>query len=118
VNGLDLISHYFLFTANSLGHQPTTSKFFQTLALQILEKESEAIHCALSDYATGHKATVICGQDKYHGKFCPSPVMNSILQAAALINSTDCSTTFYPHSSLQLNLAAMDASYSPQHFPV
>ena len=86
---LDLIYHQFFFTANSLGRQPTTSQFFQPLAPQTLALVAAAIHCALSEYATGKKVTVMFSQDEYRGKFCPSTVMNCITaEATALINYT------------------------------
>jgi len=62
---LDLIYHRFFFTANSLGQQPTTSQFFQPLTPQILALVAAAIHCALSEYATGKKVTVMISQDEY-----------------------------------------------------
>jgi len=84
---LDIIYHQFFFTANSLGRQPTTSQFFQPLAPQTLALVATAIHCALSEYATGKKITVMFSQDEYQGKFCPSTVMNCITaEATALIN--------------------------------
>jgi len=60
---LDLIYHQFFFTANSLGCQPTTSQYFQHLTSQILALAAAAIHCALSEYAVGKKATVMFSQD-------------------------------------------------------
>jgi len=61
---LDVIYHQFFFTANSLGRQPTTSQFFQPLAPQTLALVAAAIHCALSEYATGKKVTVMFSQDE------------------------------------------------------
>jgi len=72
---LDLIYHQFFFTANSLGRQPTTSQYFQPLAPQPLVLIAAAIHCALSEYASGKKATVMFSQDEYQGTFCPSPMI-------------------------------------------
>jgi len=46
---LDLIHHQLSFTAHSLGHQPTTSQYFQPLALHTLALAAAAIHCALSE---------------------------------------------------------------------
>jgi hypothetical protein len=66
---LDFIYHQFFFTANSLGHQPTTSQYFQPLTLQTLALAAAAIHCELSEYASGQKATVMFSQDKYQGTF-------------------------------------------------
>ena len=86
---LDLIYHQFFFTANSLGRQPTTSQFFQPLAPQTFDLVAAAIHCALSEYATGKKVTVMFSQDEYEGKFCPSMVIDCITaEAIALINYT------------------------------
>jgi len=83
---LDLIYHQFFFTANSLGRQPTTLQFFQTLTPQTLALVAAAIHCALSGYATGKKVTVMFSQDEYRGKFCPSAVTDCIsAEAIALI---------------------------------
>jgi len=65
----DLIYHQFFFMANSLGRQPTTSQYFQPLATQTLVLVAAAIHCALSEYATGKKATVTFSQDEYQGTF-------------------------------------------------
>ena len=73
---LDLIYHQFFFTANSLGRQPTTLQFFQPLPLQTLAPVAAAIHCALSEYATGKKVTVMFSQDEYRGKFCPCTVID------------------------------------------
>jgi len=69
---LDLIYLQFFFTANSLGRQPTTSQYFQPLAPQTLALAAAAIHCALSEYASGKKATVMFSQDEYRGTFGPS----------------------------------------------
>jgi hypothetical protein len=83
---LDLIYHQFFFTANSLGRQPTTSQFFQPLTPQTLALVAAAIHCALSEYATGKKVTVMFSQDEYRGKLCPSTVTDCIsAEAIALI---------------------------------
>jgi len=79
---LDLIYHQFFFTANSLGRQPTTSQYFQPLAPQTLALAAAAIHCALSEYASGKKATVMFSQDEYRGTFGPSPVINFTQEAA------------------------------------
>ena len=45
----DLIDHQFFFTANSLGHQPSTSQYFQSLAPLTLALAAVAIHCAQSE---------------------------------------------------------------------
>ena len=78
---LDLIYHKFFFTANSLGHQPTTSQYFQPCVPQTLVLAATAIHCVLSEYTSGKKATVIFSQDEYRGTFGPSPVINFTLEA-------------------------------------
>ena len=75
---LDLMYHQLFFTAHSLGQQPTTSQFFQPLTPQIIALAAAAIHCALSEYATGKKVTVRFSQDKYQGEFCPSTVIHCI----------------------------------------
>jgi len=63
---LHLIYHQFCFTADSLGHQPTTSQQFQPLAMpQTLLLAATAIHCAPSEYASGKQATVMFSQDEY-----------------------------------------------------
>ena len=94
---LDLIYRPFVFTANSLGRQRTTSQFFQLLTPQTLVLVAAAIHCALSEYATGKKVTVMCSQDGYRGKFCPSTVMDCITaKATALINYTWCAASYTP----------------------
>jgi len=86
---VNLIYYQYFFTANSFGRQPTTSQFFQPLAPQLLALVAAAIHCALSEYATGKKVTVMFSQDEYRGKFCPSLVMDCITtEATALINYT------------------------------
>jgi len=84
---LDLIYHQFFFTANSLGRQLTTSQFFQLLTPQMLALVAAAILCALSEYATEKKVIVMFSQNEYHGKFCPSMVMDCITaEATVLVN--------------------------------
>jgi len=86
---LDLIYDQFFFTANSLGRQLTASQFFQPLTPQMLALVAAAIHCALSEYTTGKKVTVMFSHDEYQGKFCPSMVIDCITaKAIALINYT------------------------------
>ena len=85
---LDIIYHQFFFRANSLGRQPTTSQCFQPLAPQTLALVAAAIHCTLSEYAGGKKATGMFSQDEYRGTFCPSPMINFTAKATALINHT------------------------------
>jgi len=62
---LDIMNKQCFFTANSVGPQPTTSQYFQPLAPQTLALAATAIHCALSEYASGKKATVMFSQDEY-----------------------------------------------------
>jgi len=83
---LDLIYHQFFISANSLGQQPTTLQFFQPLTLQTLALVAAAIHCALSEYATGKKGTVMFSQDVYRGKFCPSTVIDRISAKAIALS--------------------------------
>jgi len=78
---LDLIYQQFFLSANSLGHQPTTSQYFQPLASQTLALAAAAIHCALSDYASAKTAKVLFFQDNYRGTLGPSPVINFTLEA-------------------------------------
>ena len=94
---LDLIYHQFFFTANNLGLQLTTSQFFQSLTPQMLALVATAIHCALSEYATGKKVTVMFSQDEYRGKFYPSTVIDCITaEATALINYTWWAASYTP----------------------
>jgi len=94
---LDSIYHQFLFTVNNLGWRPTTSQFFQLLALQTLALVATAIHCALSEYATGKKVRVMFSQDEYWGKICPSTVMDCIpAEATTLINYTWWDASYPP----------------------
>jgi len=59
---LDLIYHQFFFTANWLGRQPMTSQYIQPLTPPTLALAGAAIHCTLSEFASGKKATVIFSQ--------------------------------------------------------
>jgi len=95
---LDLICHQFVFTTNSLGRQLTTLLFFQPLTLQMLALVAVALHCALSEYATGNKVTVIFSQEEYQGKFCPSTVIDCITAEATalLINYTWWAASYRP----------------------
>jgi len=77
----NLIYHQFFFTANSLGCQPTTLQYFQSLAPQTLALAAAAIYCAMSEFASGKKATVMFSQDEYRGTFGPSLVINFTLDA-------------------------------------
>jgi len=83
---LDQIYHQFFLSANSLGRQPTTSQYFQPLTPRTSALAAARIHCALSEYASGEKATVMFSEDEYRGTFCPSPVINFTPEATALIN--------------------------------
>jgi hypothetical protein len=60
----DLLYHQFGFTANSLGQQPTTLQFFQPLTLQTLALVATAIHCALPEYGSRNKFTVMFSHDE------------------------------------------------------
>jgi hypothetical protein len=62
---LDFVYHQCFFTANSLGHQPTTSQYSQPLTLQTLALTAAVIHCLLTDYVSGKKTTVMFSQDEY-----------------------------------------------------
>jgi len=85
---LDLIYHQFFFTANSLGFQPMIFQYFQPLTPQTLVLAAAAIHCALSEFASGEKTAGMFSQDEYRGTFCPSPMINFTPKATTLINHT------------------------------
>jgi len=110
---LDLIYHQFFFTANSFGRQPTTSQDFQPLAPQTLALVAAAIHCALSEYAGGKKATVMFSQDVYRGTFCPSPMINFTPEATALINHTLVGRFKPPPTTMWRNSTRIGAPQSP-----
>jgi len=110
---LDLIYHQFFFTTNSLGPQPTTSKYFQPLAPQTSALVAVAIHCVLSEYAGGEKATVMFSQDEYRGTFCPSPMINFTPEATALINHTLVGRFTPPATTMQHNSGRIGAPQSP-----
>ena len=94
---LDLIYHRNFFTTNSFGRKLTTSLFFHPLALQMLVLVAAAIHCALSEYATGKKVTVMLSQDEYRGKISLSTVIDCITaEATALINYTWWAAVYPP----------------------
>jgi len=103
---LDSIYHQVFFTANSLGRQPATSQCFQLLTPQTLALATAAIHCALSDYACGTKATVKFSQEEYRYTFCPSPEINVTPEATALINHTLAGRLIHP---LRCNSATIGA---------
>jgi len=85
---LDLIYHQICFTANSLGSQRTTSQYFQPLTPQTVALVTTAIHCVLSEYGSGKKATAMISPDECQGILCPSLVINFTSDAPALINYT------------------------------
>jgi len=85
---LDLNYHQLFLTASNLRYQPTTSQYFQPLTPLTLARVVAAIHCALSDYSSGKKATVMFSQNEYRGIFCPSPIIYFTPEATALINHT------------------------------
>jgi len=62
---LDPTYHQFFFTTNSLGCQPTSFQYFQSLAVQTLSLAASATHCACSDCSSGQKASVMFSQDEY-----------------------------------------------------
>jgi len=110
---LDLIYHQFVFITNGLGWQPTTSPIFQPLTPQMLALVAAAIHCALSEYATGKKVTVIFSQDEYWGKFYTSTVIDCITaEASALINYTWWAASSTPPPQWYSS-ATIDAPQSP-----
>jgi len=78
---LDFIYAQFLFTTNSLERQPTTLQYFQPPAPLTLALAATAIHCVLSEYASGKKATVMFSQNEYQATFGPSPMINFTLEA-------------------------------------
>ena len=71
-----------------MGRHPTTYHYFQPFTLQTLAITATAVHCALSEYGTEKKATLMLSQDEYRGTACPSPVINVTLEATTLINHT------------------------------
>jgi len=79
---LQLICNQFFFTANTMGCQPTTSHYLEPLAPQPFVPEVVVIYCALSEYATGMKYTVMLIQDEYRSTFGPSPVISFTPEAA------------------------------------
>jgi hypothetical protein len=78
---LELIYPQFLYSANSLRCQPTSSQYLQPLATQTSSPAATAIYCALAKYTSGKEAMVMFSQDEYQGPFAPSPVFNFILEA-------------------------------------
>jgi len=85
---LDLIYHQLLFNANDLGRKPRTSRYFQPPTPQTLALAVADNHCALSEYASAKKDTVLFSEGEYPGTVCASPVINFTPEASALINHT------------------------------
>jgi len=85
---LDLIYDQFFFTANTLGHQPSSTQYFQPLTPQTLALAAAAIRYGLFEYDSRKKCTVILSHDAYLGTFCQCPVINFTPEATALINCT------------------------------
>jgi len=83
---LDSIFPESFFSTKSWGRLPTTSQYFQPLALQTFDLAAAVDHCVLSEYASGKKPTVTFSPDEYQGTFCPSPVKDFTLEATACIN--------------------------------
>jgi len=110
---IDLMYHQFFFMANSLGRLPTTSQYFQPLAPQTLALVAAAIHCVLSEYAGGKKATVMFSQDEYRGRLCPSSMINFTPEATALINHTLVGRFKPPPTTMWRNSARIGAPQSP-----
>jgi hypothetical protein len=107
---LDLIYHQFFFTANSLGRQPTTLQLFQPLTPQILVLVATAIHCVLSEYATGLKVIVMFSQDEYQSTFGPFMVIDCITaEAIALINYRWWGCFIYPSPPKWYSFAILGA---------
>jgi len=61
----DLINTQFFFNTNSLEQQPTTSQFFQLFTPQTFAHVATAIHCVMSQYATGKKVSAMFSHDAY-----------------------------------------------------
>jgi hypothetical protein len=62
-----------------------------------------AIHCVLSEYATGKKVTFIFSQHEYQGKFGPSTVIDCITaEAPALLINYTLWAALYPTSPMVL----------------
>jgi len=81
-----------------------TFQHFHPLTPQTLALAASAIHCALSEYASGKKAAVLFSQDEYQRTFCPSPVIKFTPEATALINHTlvGCFIPPIPHPAANL----------------
>jgi len=82
---LDLVYHQCFFAANSLEHLSTTSQFFHPLTPQTVQLAFIAIHCVLSEYATGMESKIKLSQDEYRGTFCSTQMIHFTLGATALI---------------------------------
>jgi len=66
---LHLIYHQSFFTANSMGWEPMISQYVHHLSSQRLALGAAAMHCVLSEYGCGNKATVMFSQDGYQVHF-------------------------------------------------
>jgi hypothetical protein len=117
---LDLIYHQIFFTTNSLRRQPRTSQYFQPLTSQSLTPAVAAIHCALSEYASGQQATVMISQEEYQGTFYPSPVINFTTEATGLVNDTVVGRLIPPEVQLGKERHSLSpvGSPSPRLMPV
>ena len=76
----DLICYQLFFSANGLGHQPTTLQFFQLVAPQTLPLAATTRNCVLSEYSIWKMASDKCSQDEYWGKCYSTPVLNFTLE--------------------------------------
>jgi len=85
---LVLICHEQFFTANNLGWQSTTSRYFQPLAPHTAVLVAGAVHSRMSKFTSLKKAMVIFSQDEYQGTLCLSPVINDLVEANILSNLT------------------------------
>jgi hypothetical protein len=116
---LDFIYHQCFLAANSLGRQRTTSQFFQPLTLHTIAIAAAAIHCALSEYATGRKVTVMFSQDEYRGKVCPSTVIDCITAVAIAHIKFKLHMVGLPHTTppkvLLRNNERLSIPVSPRH---
>jgi len=79
---------------------------------KILALAATVLHCAMSEYASGKKATLMISQDEYQGTLCPSPVIHFTLGAAALLNYTFLGWIRPPLPTLQFNSARKGTTQS------
>jgi len=61
----DQIYDQLIFSTNDMRCQPITSQYVQPLAAQNLALAATGIHCALTEYASGLRATVMFSPDEY-----------------------------------------------------